>query len=92
MLPLYSIEFFLMLCCAIGYYKAAEVENVSGFLWAGMSAGIFFITWRVFHWGIFGDLVGQAALLAGITIFRVLRDMKSDPPEPLDGEKKDGNE
>jgi len=37
---------------------------------------VFCITWFVFGWGIAGDLLGQVALLAGITIYRVVRDSK----------------
>jgi hypothetical protein len=74
--PLYSIEFFLLLCFAAAYYKAADIENAPGILWAGLSAFIFFLTWRLLGWGIFGDLIGQAALLGGITAVRVIRDYK----------------
>lgn len=73
---LYSLPFFILLCCAAAYYKAAEIENTSGILWSAMSAGIFVITWFVFRWGIPGDLLGQAALLAGITLYRGIRDYK----------------
>jgi hypothetical protein len=77
--PLYSIEFFLLICFAAGYYKAADIENAPGILWAGLSALIFFITWRLLGWGIFGDLIGQGALLGGITAVRVIRDFRKSP-------------
>ncbi|MGA2439427.1 MAG: hypothetical protein ABSH08_00585 [Tepidisphaeraceae bacterium] len=73
---LYSLPFVVLLCCAAAYYKAADIENTSGILWAGMSVAVFCITWFVFGWGIAGDLLGQVALLAGITIYRVVRDSK----------------
>jgi len=76
---LYSIQFVLLLCFAAGYYKAAEIENASGILWAGLSVVIFLITWRLFGWGVPGILLGQAALLGGITAVRVLRDFKKSP-------------
>jgi hypothetical protein len=75
--PLYSIEFLLLLCFAAGYYKAADIENASGILWAGLSALIFFTTWRLLRWGLFGDLIGQAALLGGITAVRVIREFRN---------------
>jgi hypothetical protein len=75
--PLYSIEFLLLLCFAAGYYKAADIENASGILWAGLSALIFFTTWRLLGWGLFGDLIGQAALLGGITAVRVIREFRN---------------
>ena len=73
---LYSIQFFLLVCFAAAYYKAADIENAPGLLWAGLSAGIFVVTWRLFGWGLPGDLLGQAALLGGITAVRVIRDFK----------------
>jgi len=74
----YSIHFFILLACAAGYYKAADIENVSPLLWSGMSVLTFLLTWRVFGWGIPGNLLGQAALLAGITLFRVIRDSRKE--------------
>lgn len=75
---LYSLDFFLLLACAAFYYKAADVENVAPWLWVGMSVGVFVLTWQVFHWGIPGELLGQVALLGGITLYRVFRD-RSNP-------------
>lgn len=75
--PLYSIQFFLLICFAVGFYKAADIENAPGILWAGMSALIFFVTWRLLGWGLFGDLIGQAGLLGGITAVRVIRDFRN---------------
>jgi uncharacterized membrane protein YdcZ (DUF606 family) len=72
--PFYSIQFVLLLLCAGGYYKAAEVEDAPALLWAGMSAGVFLLTWRVFGWATLGNLLGQVALLAGITLVRLLLD------------------
>jgi hypothetical protein len=71
---LYSLPFFLLLCFAAAYYKAGEIENSSGILWAGMSVGVYCLTWFVIGWGIPGDLLGQVLLLAGITLYRVIRD------------------
>jgi len=77
--PIYSLDFVLLLICAVGYYKAAELENKTPMVWAGMSVGVFLITWRLFRWGIPGNLLGQVLLLAGITLGRVWRDRGTKP-------------
>jgi hypothetical protein len=69
----YSIQFVMLLACAAIYYKAAEMEDSSGFLWSALSVGVFILTWVVLSWGWLGCLLGQAALFAGITVVRVLR-------------------
>jgi len=69
----YSFQFVMLLACAGFYYKAAEVEGSSGFLWAALSAGVFVLTWIILSWGWLGCLLGQVGLFAGITVFRVLR-------------------
>lgn len=73
---IYSLQFVALLVFAGAYYKAADIENASGILWAGMSVTIFLITWLFFHWGFPGIFFGQFLLLAGITAVRVLRDYK----------------
>jgi hypothetical protein len=72
--PLYSLQFLLLLVCAGVYYKAAEIENASSLLWPGLSVLVFLLTWRLFGWGLPGNLLGQALLMATITAVRVLRD------------------
>ena len=32
--PIYSLDFVLLLICAVGYYKAAELENKTPMVWA----------------------------------------------------------
>jgi len=71
--PLYSVQFVVLLVCAAAFYKAADLEDRSGISWAALSALMFLLTWLVFHWGLPGDLLGQGALLAAITLMRVLR-------------------
>jgi hypothetical protein len=73
--PLYTFEFVLLLGCAALYFKLAELDpHASPMLWAGMSVLVFFVTWRWLGWGLLGDVVGQIALLGGITAVRVLRE------------------
>jgi len=71
--PFYSFTFFLLLACAVFYYKAAMMEDASGLLWSGLSVLVFGITWIVLGWGWLGCLIGQAALFAGITAVNILR-------------------
>jgi Na+/H+ antiporter NhaC len=73
----FSFQAIVMLVCAAAYYRTAEVENVSGILWAGMSVGVYLLTWLVLGWGYLGNLIGQALLLGGITIYRAVRDSKA---------------
>jgi hypothetical protein len=63
----------IIVICAVFFHRAAEFENESGSLWAGLSLLISAVTWFLFHWGWLGCLLGQAALFVGITIFRMLR-------------------
>ncbi|HZL38094.1 MAG TPA: hypothetical protein VFC78_22450 [Tepidisphaeraceae bacterium] len=72
--PFYSLDFVLLLACAVIYYKAAEMEDVPGLLWCGLSVGTFFVTWRLLRWGLPGEILGQVGLLGAITLFRVFRD------------------
>jgi hypothetical protein len=74
----YSFQFVLLVACAGLYYKAAEIENASGILWAGLSVMTFALTWLFLHWGMIGNLFGQAVLLVAITLVRVLRDRRQN--------------
>lgn len=69
----YSLQFVMLLACAAFYYKAAEMENSSGFLWSALSVLVFILTWIALSWGWLGCLLGQAGLFVGITVVRVLR-------------------
>ncbi len=51
-LRLYSFQFFLLLLCAFFYFKAAEMEDASPLLWAGLSVAVYLVTWMVLNWGI----------------------------------------
>jgi hypothetical protein len=74
MMSLYSTNAVLMIAMAVFYYRAAEFEDGPGLLWAGLSVAISLFTWQVLHFRWVGMLLGQAALLAGITAYRVWRD------------------
>jgi hypothetical protein len=70
---LYSFQFVFLLICATAYYRAADLEGRSGIVWAGMSVGMFMLTWRVLGWGYLGNLTGQLALFGAITLWRVVQ-------------------
>jgi biotin transporter BioY len=63
----------MMVACAIFFHRAAEFENESSLVWIGLSVVISVMTFFVLGWGWLGCLLGQAGLLLGITIFRILR-------------------
>jgi len=72
--PFYSFQFVFLLVCATAYYKRAELEDSSGIVWAGMSVGVYMLTWRWLGWGYAGNLFAQAVLFGGITLWRVWQD------------------
>jgi hypothetical protein len=63
----------MVVACAIFFHRAAEFENESSLVWTGLSVVISVVTLFVLGWGWLGCLLGQAGLLLGITIFRMLR-------------------
>jgi hypothetical protein len=65
----------ILLIAAFGafYYRAAEFENESTFIWCGLSVLISVLTIFWLHWGLLAMIFCQILLFAGITIFRVLR-------------------
>jgi hypothetical protein len=70
----YSFQFVFLVVCATVYYKAAELEDASGIVWAGLSIGTFMLTWRLLGWSYLGNFIGQAVLFGGITLWRVWQD------------------
>jgi hypothetical protein len=74
----YPFELILLLACAAGYYKAADIENASAILWCSLSLAVFFTTWFIIGWGIPGNLLGQFLLLCGITLARLWRDRRRE--------------
>ena len=76
----FSVDFILLILCAFVFYRAAQIENLPGFYWAAPSILVFFITWRLLHWGWIGDLFGQALVFLGIAAFRAWRDFRSGGP------------
>ena len=71
--PLYSFEFIVCILCAVGWYKAADLEDVAPWLWVGLSVAVYAFTWLWLGRAWVGNLVGQGALLAAVTLFRAWR-------------------
>jgi len=70
----YSLQSVLLVLFAILYYKIAEAEDSPGVVWAGVSVGVYLVTWRLLGWGYPGNIFGQVALFGGITLWRVWND------------------
>jgi hypothetical protein len=73
-MPIYSFAFVLALACAALFYKAGEQETESGLAWAGVSIVVSALIILTFHGGVGAVLLGQLAVLAGITLWRTWRD------------------
>ncbi len=69
----FYLPIIIILASAIFFFRAAEFEDESGFLWATLSVLVSSATWFFFHWGWLGAVLGQAGLFVGITIFRMFR-------------------
>ena len=66
----------LLIICAVVFYKAAEMEDAPGILWASLSVAVFLLTSAVLHWGLLGCVLGQILLFVGIGVFKMLRDSR----------------
>jgi hypothetical protein len=69
--PLYSIDFVVLVVCAIFWFKAAELEKVPPWIWTGLSIFTYAYFWLERGWGILGCLFAQVVLALAIGIFRV---------------------
>jgi hypothetical protein len=63
----------VIVVCAVFFHRAAEFENESSLLWSGLSVLVSALVVFLFHAGSLGILLGQAGLLIGIGVFRVVR-------------------
>ncbi len=61
------------LASAIFFYRAAESEAESAWIWSGLSVLISVVTLFWLHWGWLGTFSCQLALFVAITIVRLRR-------------------
>jgi hypothetical protein len=67
----------IMVACVVFFYKAAEMDDAPGFLWAGMSLLVWYGTGLLMpRAGLLAHVGGQVALFFGIAVFRVMRDLQ----------------
>lgn len=59
---------------AMGQYEARDGSRSNGLLWAAISAAVSWLVLSVFHGGMLFEIIGQAGVFAGITIYRVVRE------------------
>lgn len=57
------LQVVVLLICAVTYWRLAEMEKIPGWIWGATSAAAYLVTWRILHYGVLGNLVGQAILL-----------------------------
>lgn len=57
------LQVVVLLICAVTYWRLAEMEKISGWIWGVTSAASYLVTWRIFHYGVLGNFLGQAILL-----------------------------
>jgi hypothetical protein len=67
------LPILIIVAFAIFFYRAAEFEDESTWIWCGLSVLISVLTIFWLHRGWLGIISGQAGLFIGITIFRILR-------------------
>lgn len=64
------LQVVLLLICAVTYWRLAEMEKIPGWIWGATSAVAYLLTWRILHYGVLGNLLGQALLLIVIGLAR----------------------
>jgi hypothetical protein len=71
--PLYSLDFVVLVVCAVVWFRLAQLERDSPWVWAGLSVFVYALTWLWLGWGILACLVGQTLVAALITGYRLIR-------------------
>ena len=67
------ITLFLMIAAAIFYYRLGQHEYGGGFATAGLSIAVSLVTQVLLHGGWIAFVVGQFAVLAGLTWYNIRR-------------------
>ena len=63
----------VIVASAVFFYRAAEFENASTWIWAGLSVLISILIWLVLHGGVLPLILGQFGLFVGIGVYRMFR-------------------
>jgi hypothetical protein len=74
---LYTLDFVVLVVCAVAWFRAAKIEDVPPWNWVGLSVLMYWITWRWLGWGIIGGLAGQGLLVLLIAVGRVIRESRN---------------
>ena len=56
------------------FYKAAELDNASRFLWTGCSIGLWLLCFYLLGRGLLAGVLLQVGLFIAITIINMIRD------------------
>jgi hypothetical protein len=65
------LQILVMVGFAIFFYRAAEAENESKWIWCGLSILISALAFFWWHWSWPGIIAAQLALFLGIACFRM---------------------
>ena len=65
----YSLDTIFIIAFAVFFYKAADYENASKIVWAGLSIIVSFLN-RIFGFGLIGLISGQIVLFFAIAVIR----------------------
>ena len=68
------VPIVIAVCCAAFWHHAGREEMGSGLAWGGISLILSALVLITLQGGTGGVLLAQFALLAGITLFRMIRD------------------
>jgi hypothetical protein len=70
---MFYMSVLVCLAFAVFFYRAAEFEDESTWIWCGLSVLISALTMFWLHWGWLGIILGQIGLLVGIAFLRMWR-------------------
>ena len=65
----YGLDTILIIAFAVFFYKAADYENASKILWAGLSIIVSLLS-RIFGFRLIGLISGQVVLFFAIAVIR----------------------
>ena len=63
---------FVVLCCAVFYYRLGEAEYDGGWLLASVSVVLWTMGLLVLHWGLLANLLLQAGIFVALWLWNVL--------------------